>query len=31
MEELTKIKKYSIVYDLLSDLNEYDLKQKIEE
>ena len=30
MESQTKIKKYSVVYDLLSDLNEYKLKDIIE-
>ena len=31
MEQETKIRKYSIVYDLLSDLNEYEIKQQIED
>ena len=31
MEEQTKIKKYSKIYDLLQDLNEYDLAKIIED
>jgi len=30
MEEQTKIKKYSVIYDLLQDLNEYKLSSIIE-